>query len=126
MSRITVDGDRFVVADTAEPFVPVGVDYFSIVPIAGGFEDRGFSPAIFDEAQVTADFTRLADAGYTTVRMFMDSCGSGDACIGSSTGRGLNPEYLAVIAEVTRIARQQGLYLVLTSNDLPDQGGYWE
>ncbi len=124
--RITVNADRFVVADTAEPFVPVGVDYFNIVPIAGGFEDRVFSPAIFDEAQVTADFTRLADAGYTTVRMFMDSCGSGDACIGSSTGRGLNPEYLAVIAEVTSIARQQGLYLVLTSNDLPDQGGYWE
>jgi hypothetical protein len=38
----------------------------------------------------------------------------------------LNPDYLENIADMTRAARENGLYLLLTSNDLPDQGGYAE
>ncbi len=122
--RITISGDHF--ERGSSPFVPVGVNYFKIIPVGRGFEDRVFSPAVFDRTQVAADFARLATAGYTTVRMFMDSCSSGIRCIGAASGSGLNPGYLAIIAEVTHIAREHGLYLLLTSNDLPGQGGYWE
>lgn len=123
--RFDVEGDAFYTGDGVE-FVPVGVNYFNIVPVGSGFEDRFFSPAVFDESQVNDDFALLSSYGYNVVRLFMDSCGSGPDCAGASAGGGLNPEHLAVIARVTHLARQNGLYLLLTSNDLPDQGGYWE
>jgi len=122
-----VDGiAEFYNVATGERFVPRGVNYFYIVPVDGGFEDRVFGVDEYDAGRVRADFAALAGNGYNTVRIFLDTCGSGPGCIGSATGSGLNGVYLDNIAEVMRIARDEGLFLLLTSNDLPDQGGYWE
>ncbi|NLF74160.1 MAG: hypothetical protein GX573_00570, partial [Chloroflexi bacterium] len=122
-----VDGvAEFYDVATGERFVPRGVDYFWIVPVEGGFEDRVFGVDEYDAGRVRADFAMLAANGYNTVRMFLDTCSSGPGCMGRATGEGLNPAYLDNITEVMRIARDEGLFLLLTSNDLPDQGGYWE
>lgn len=101
-------------------FVPRGVNYFKLV---GGM-DRFFSPGIFDREAIADDFSRLADAGYNTVRIFLDGCNLGADCITTGSDGGLNPDYLDVIAEVMELADDQGLVLLLTSNDLPDGGGY--
>lgn len=122
-----IDGGRFVDRNSGTTFVVRGTNYFRIVPVpGGGFQDRVFSPAIFDAGGIRQDFQTLAGLGYNTVRMFLDSCNGGNACTGNAHGPGLNPSYLDSIAEVTRIATEVGIMLLLTSNDLPDQGGYWE
>jgi hypothetical protein len=87
-------------------------------------QERLFAVGEFEEAQVRADFKTLHAKGYNTVRFFMDLC-SGSGCIGSSGG-GLNSGYIGNIVRTLDIARDEGIYLVLTSNDLPHDGGYWE
>lgn len=118
-----IDGE-FVDERIGAPFPVRGTNYFTIVPTDGGFEDRFFSPAVFDAARVAADFETLAAAGYTTVRLFLDTCSIGPDCIAGHGSDGLNPDYLASIAATMRLAKDTGMHLVLTSNDLPDGGGY--
>lgn len=119
---LRVEGDSFIVRETGNEFVVRGTNYFLIVPVGGGLEDRFFSPEYYVQATVEADFAKLASAGYNTVRIFLDTCSSGPDCIARAVG--LNPEYLDVIADVMRLARAAGIMLLLTSNDIPDEGGY--
>jgi hypothetical protein len=122
---VGVDGGRFIGPDGGT-FTPRGTNYFLIVPTPeGGLQDRFLSPAVFDRDRVAADFAALADSGFNTVRLFLDSCSTGPDCIGDVDGSGLNPAFLDVIAETMSLARDAGLHLLLTSNDLPDEGGYW-
>ena len=109
---------------TGDPFSVRGTNYFKIVPTEDGLEDRFFSPAVFDAESVAADFGALAERGYTTVRLFIDTCSVGPDCISQDGVDGLNPAYLESMAETMRIAWQTGLFLILTSNDIPDGGGY--
>ncbi len=60
------------------------------------------------------------------MRVFLDHCNKGPGCIGAEAGNGLNPAYLDNIADLLAAAHNAGLFLLLTSNDLPDQGGYAE
>lgn len=120
-----VDGG-FVDTRSGEPFIVRGTNYLTRVPVGRGYQDRTFSPAVFDPEAVAADFADLEDRGYNTVRIFMDSCNGGPDCIAASDGDGLNGKYLDVIVEVMHLARRYGLLLLLTSNDLPDNAGYWE
>ncbi|MBN1977946.1 MAG: hypothetical protein JW918_11145 [Anaerolineae bacterium] len=121
-----VDGRaEFYDRRTGERFVPRGVNYFYIVPVPGGrLEDRFFGVGVFDAERVDADFATLSEHGFNTVRIFLDSCSRGAGCIGNLDGPGLNPPYLDNIVETMRLAKRHGLYLLLTSNDLPDLGGY--
>ncbi|MBN2503011.1 MAG: discoidin domain-containing protein [Anaerolineales bacterium] len=122
-----VDGvGEFYDRQSGERFVPRGVNYFYIIPAAGGFQDRFFGVDVYDHERVAADFQQLSELGYNTVRIFLDTCNGGTGCIGNPSGRGLNPEYLDNIVDTMQLAKQHGLYLLLTSNDLPDQGGYWD
>jgi hypothetical protein len=107
-------------------FVPRGANLFGIVRYGTGFQDRLLSPALFDRVAVAADFAALAGKGYNTVRIFLDSCSGGPDCIGKVEGSGLNPAALDVITDVMALAKKAGIFILLTSNDLPDQGGYWE
>lgn len=111
---------------TGEVFTPRGVNYIGWQPTGAGLRNRILDTALYDRDAVRADFRRLAQAGYNTVRIFFDSCNAGPTCIGNTTGPGLNPAYIANIADLIQIAADEGIYLVLTSNDLPDDGGYWE
>jgi hypothetical protein len=120
-----VDGRaEFYDQQTGERFVPRGVNYFYIVPVSSGLEDRVFGVDVFDAGRVDADFAMLGERGFNTVRIFIDSCSSGRGCTGNPDGPGLNPPYLDNIVETMRLAKAHGLYLLLTSNDLPAQGGY--
>lgn len=120
-----VDGG-FVDARTGQPFPVRGTNYFTIVSAGDRLQDRFFSPTVFDAAAVEADFRALAENGYTTVRLFIDSCSVGPECISQLGTDGLSARYLESIAETMRIALDTGLFLLLTSNDLPDGGGYTE
>jgi hypothetical protein len=107
-------------------FIPRGVNYFWIVPSDYGLQDRFFGVGIFDEEQTRHDFHELKSKGYNVVRFFMDNCNNDPICIGNTEGKGLNGDYIDNIVRTMEIARDQGIYLLLTSNDLPDDGGYWD
>ncbi len=114
--RITIRDGVFVDDETGGPFVPRGVDYFVI----RNGRDRVIEPGVFDAEQMDADFAVLAERGYNTVRLFFDSCG----CMGKTSGMGLRDDTLDTLAETIALAKKHGLVLLLTSNDLPDEGGY--
>ncbi len=121
---VGVDDGHFVDRRSGEPFVVRGVNYLTRVRVGEGYQDRTLSPAVFDRDVVSADFARLAERGWNTVRIFLDTCNRGPGCIGDPGGRGLDGGYLDVIVEVMELARSHGLFLILTSNDVPDGGGY--
>ena len=109
-----------------EQFIPRGVNYFWIISTSEGLQDRFFGVGIFDEARTRSDFQKLRARGYNTVRYFLDNCNGSSVCIGNTNGKGLNGEYIDNIARTMEIAHEEGIYLMLTSNDLPDDGGYWD
>jgi hypothetical protein len=124
--RVTDGEAGFYDRVTGEAFVPRGANYFWIVRTETGFNDRFFGLDDFDAERVRRDFAALRARGYNTVRIFLDSCGGGAGCMGRPSGRGLNPPYLDNIVTTLRLAHEAGLYLLLTSNDLPETGGYWD
>jgi hypothetical protein len=120
------DGEaEFYNSQNGARFSPHGVNYFHIISTSNGLQDRFFGVDNFDPLRVSADFEALKESGFNTIRIFLDSCNGGSGCVGNPIGSGLNSPYIDNIAETMRLAKERGLFLLLTSNDLPDQGGYW-
>ncbi|MGB5435714.1 MAG: discoidin domain-containing protein [Maribacter sp.] len=109
-----------------EEFVMRGVNYIWLVAHNGIIQDRFFAPGNFDASRVKADFKHLVANGFNTIRIFMDTCNDGPDCIGNISSPGLNPNYIENMAQTLQIAYDEGIFLLLTSNDLPDTGGYWD
>ena len=114
---------EFYEKQTGETFVVRGANY---VFVPAGGSNQLLRVGNYDPLQIRDDFATLASLGYNTVRVFLDHCNSGAGCIGDSDHDGLNPEYLDNIADMMLAAREAGIYILFTSNDLPDQGGYSE
>ena len=123
-----VDGvAEFFRTDGGERFVPRGVNYIDFIKDENGnYRDAVFATETYDRERVREAFQALSSRGYNTARIFFDTCGVGRSCIGIPGGSGLQPEYLDNIAEVMRIAADEGIYLLLTANSIPDDGGYWD
>jgi len=121
-----VDGiGEFFNTQTGEPFIPRGVNYVKIVDTGEGYlENRVFEVGGYDHEAFAADMSGLAERGYNTVRLFLE-CSSDTTCITDpATGR-LNGAYLDNLVDAMSVARQSGIFLLLTSNDLPTKGDYW-
>jgi F5/8 type C domain len=108
---------------TGRRFVPRGAQL-----LVKGFEDGAvvdtlFGTQTYDPEFVEATFVDLESRGYNTVRVFLDLCASD--CIADPAG-GLREAYLANVADLMRIAKSHGLFVLLASVDLPNQGGYGE
>jgi len=117
---------EFFDRQTGEKFTPRGVNYV-FVPQA----DESSTPlllkvGVYNPQRTRQDFDTLVLHGYNTVRVFLDHCSAGPGCIGDSDNVGLNPAYLDNIADMLAAATETGIYILFTSNDLPDQGGYAE
>ncbi len=122
-----VDGrGEFYNSRNGEPFVPRGVNYVDFYRAEhGGYEDRVMATNVYDPQRVRTAFQLLAQHGYNTVRIFFDTCGSGSFCIGNPNGNGLNLAYLDNMVDLMHIAGEEGIYLILTANSVPENGGYW-
>ena len=119
-----VDGvGEFFDKQTNEPFIIRGVNYV-FVPLGTGYTNLLLKVGVYDPTRTRNDFSALAGMGYNTVRVFLDHCGKGAGCIGDSDNSGLNPAYLDNIADMMSAAKESGIYIIFTSDDLPDQGGY--
>lgn len=123
--RTRSDGQaEFYDVVSGDPFIVRGANYIKLVPAGGGYQDRLFSTDVWDPVAFRADMHALASRGYNTVRVFIDSCNDGPTCIANPSGQGLMGAYLDNLAEGMQIAKDEGVYLQLTSNDIPDHGGY--
>ena len=121
--RAAENGSEFYDQRTGEKFIPRGVNY-AFVPTGGSYTNRVLRVGTYDPQLTRQDFSHLADLGYNTVRVFLDSCSGGPYCIATPDKSGLNPDYMDNIADMMLAARQTGIFIQFTSNDLPDDGGY--
>jgi hypothetical protein len=124
----TVEGAaEFYDTVTGEKFIPRGTNYVDFKEIIPGqlWEDYIFGAGTYQPDKVRSAFRHLSDGGYNTVRLFFDHCFSGPSCIGSRNANGLNPVFLDNMVEIMNIAADEGIYLVLTANGVPADGGYW-
>src|SRR5262245_52277061 len=121
-----VDGaGEFYDKQTDQKFIPRGANYV-YVPLGDVHTILLLKVGLYDPRRTRADFAQLAGLGYNTVRVFLDQCGNGTGCIGDDDNVGLNPAYLDNIADMLLAARESRIFILFTSNDLPDQGGYSE
>ncbi|GAB4422391.1 MAG: hypothetical protein Kow002_11730 [Anaerolineales bacterium] len=123
-----VDGvAEFYNTGTDEKFIPRGVNYVDFYHNPeGSYEDRVMATDVYDPERVRAAFRNLAHYGYNTVRIFFDTCGNGPACIGNYGGKGVNPLYLDNMIDLMHIAGEEGIYIIFTSNTVPQEGGYYQ
>lgn len=122
-----VDGKgEFYDRTTDEPFVVRGVNYVFFEVGSGRWSNEPFRESEYDPARVLADFVDIAGAGFNTVRVFIDHCSSPPGCITSPERDGLEPGYLDNVADLLDAAAATGLFVLFTSNDIPDFGGYGE
>ena len=116
---------EFYNKQTNEKFIPRGTNYV-FVPWGNRPINLLLHEGIYDPERTRDDFATLAGLGYNTVRVFLDHCSRGTGCIGDDDEIGLNPDYLDNIADMMYAGQETGIYILFTSNDLPDQGGYAE
>lgn len=116
----TVNGvGEFFDRRSGKRFVPRGANYHRFEVTGGLVEDRTF--AAWDSRRVAADFAAMRRLGYNTVRTALEICQH--RCIGSPAG-GLRASYLDHLAQFLRLAKANGLEVLIQSNDLPQDGGY--
>ena len=123
----TLDGRaEFFDMVTGERFTPRGVNYLEFSDVPGvGAEDWLLATGRFNPDAIRNAFQLLKGSyQYNTVRIFFDHCDSGEQCITQPGVPGLNPAYLDNLAQLIQIAAEEGIYLILTSNDLPDSSIY--
>ncbi|MBN1304431.1 MAG: discoidin domain-containing protein [Anaerolineales bacterium] len=116
---------EFYDKETNDRFVVRGANY-AFVPLGSGYTNLLLKVGLYDPVRTRDDFRKISDLGYNTVRVFLDHCAQGPNCIGDQDNQGLNPEYLDNIADMLAAGKETGIYILFTSNDLPDQGGYSE
>ncbi len=119
--RTTSATAEFFDKDNGHKFIPRGANYLQLGWDGNAVVDRLFSPQYYDHDKIKQSLHHMRDLGYNTVRVFVDNCG-GD-CIGNPTG-GLSSNFLDNIVDFLKEAKRQQIYVILTSNDLPSQGGY--
>ncbi|HEX9384677.1 MAG TPA: discoidin domain-containing protein [Anaerolineales bacterium] len=116
---------EFYDKQTNEKFIPRGANYV-FVPAGGSHTNLLLRVGTYDPDRTRKDFATLANLGYNTVRVFLDQCNKGLGCIGDDDNSGLNPKYLDNIAHMMSVGKETSIFILFTSNDLPDQGGYAE
>jgi len=122
-----IDGNgEFYDTVTDETFIPRGVNFIDWQAVGNGYRDYSLATNLYDSERLRSHFTTLSERGYNTVRVFFDICNDGLFCINNPDGDGLNPAYIDNMVDMMRVAGETGIYLVFTSNDLPDGGGYWD
>ena len=77
--------------------------------------------AQYDQGWVDDKLAALEGLGYNTVRVFLDLCKND--CIALVEG-GLSSSYLDHVADFLNRAKAHGIFVVPTSNDLPDTADY--
>ncbi len=124
----TVNGDpEFYDRQTDEKFVPRGAALWRWKWWPPG--QQSVIDTIFntDNGQLESALTELpkmrAD-GFNTVRLWFNACwGGATGCLDRNVG-GLNRDFLLNMARFMQVAKENGIYLILTMDSLPDSRQY--
>lgn len=110
--RVVEGNGEFYDRQTGERFVPRGAN---LIRLSGGSHST-LDPGAFDPARIDATFAQMASAGFNTVRIFLNSYPGGLPGVSGS----LSQDYLDNVADVLRLAKNYGLYVILTADWLPE------
>lgn len=123
--RVVNGAGEFYDSETGERFVPRGMNYNRFLySVSGDLNDNLLSTTRYDPDTIEADFSAMQAMGFNVVRIMLETCGVHvNGCITNASGR-LNPEFFVNVADFLERAKAHGLYVLMASNTLPDDG-YW-
>jgi hypothetical protein len=119
--RVVNGQAEFYNRQTDGRFFPIGPNFHLLGSENDYLVDRLFSPDFYDSKFIDEQFKNMKALGYNVVRTSLDVCV--EDCIGVHEG-GLRQDFLDNIADFIRQAKEHGLYVIITSNDLPKYAGY--
>src|SRR3569623_1916011 len=103
---------------TGLTFTPQGYNYVKLATMTGVYggtqvSHSTFYAGLYDAAGAETALTQMQALGYNTVRVFLSVC-----CIGtiSQTTGGLDPQYVANVADFTRRAKAHNIAVIITSD----------
>jgi hypothetical protein len=113
---------------TGAKFVPRGSNYIRLGPqrnVSGGTQvyHSTFNVGRYDSARAEAALSRMAADGYNVVRVFLSEI-CVDACAGDPRTGSLRSAYIANLVDFLRLARNHGVFVLLTSEWLPPNTTY--
>jgi hypothetical protein len=112
-----VDGaGEFFDRTTGERFVPRGAN---LIRLSGGRHST-LNIGHYDADRLDATLARMADDGYNTVRIFMNTYPGGLP----GAGEPLSATYLDDVADALRRAKSHGLLVLLTQDWLPESASW--
>jgi|GEM_PF-7119558 len=123
---------QFYDRSTGVPFVPRGNCYVRYSeqlllisdPSQKIWGHATFNTSLYDATRAEAALAQMEALGYNTVKVWLAGQSLGD--IGNPSGPGLDPLYLASVADFLNRAKAHHLLVTLTCDQLPWQGGYNE
>ena len=116
--RVGADGGEFYDRTTGETWVPRGFNHWQWDLHNGYLMDRTFRAGDNDLEQAKADLADMADLGYNAVRIWASACfEDAPGCMVGPDGE-IRPQYIANIAEYLRAAKEHGLVVMFTVDDL--------
>jgi len=121
-----VDGTgEFFDTVTGERFEPRGMNYNRFLTARDGSTlDLVLSTNAYDPATVDEDLAAMRAMGFNAVRVMLETCGvHTNGCITGADGK-LNPAYMDNVVDFLRRAEAQDMFVLVSSNTLPDDG-YW-
>lgn len=123
-------GPEFFDRVTEGRFVPRGANLWRWAYWERPAEDLALIDTMFN----TSDLNRLGSAeesvremgamGFNVVRVWVNACWGGAPGCMDKLGGGLDPAYLANLADFLTVAKANGVYVMLTLDDIPGNGLY--
>lgn len=126
--RVASDGTgEFYDTTTGQTFTPRGNNYVRLAMeprMDGGsdVEHSTFIPGAYDPVRTENALATMQASGYNVVRVFLSPfC---VPCLGNSQGPGLNPAYIANLADFITRAKNHNVSVIIATDAPPDEGGY--
>lgn len=116
--RVGAAGGELYDRTTGTTFVARGFNHWQWAVRNGNLMDATFRVGGGGVQQARADLAAMASYGYNTVRIWINACWDGAPdCLVSLSGQ-LQPEYLEHVAEYLRVAKEHGIFVIFTTDDL--------
>ena len=119
---------EFYDRETGRTFLPRGNNYIRLAEqdAPGGkvFYHSTFNVGLYNPAEADAALQQMRSDGYNIVRVFLNSCCAKNS-LGDPAG-GLSEPYIANLVDFLRKAKTNGLFVLLSMDEIPKVGGYIE
>ena len=119
----TVDGvGEFYDRISGEKFIPRGNNYIRVASQLGYsgetiFYHSTFNTDLYDAVEAETALTRMQEAGYNVVRIFVTGA-CRDYCLGDPAG-GLRDGYIANLVDFLNRSKNHGIYIIITLDGEP-------